>query len=207
MTSKLTIYNGALAILGEMPLTALTDNRAARRHLDSAWDGGFLDGILEAGMWNFATRSTERTSSPSVTPGFGYQYAFEHPSDFVRTVALCVDDRYRTPLLEYVDEGGFFLCDMETIYLRYVSNDADYGLNYALWPESFARFAEADLAFRAAMAITSSDDKVQRAEVQRKRRLSDALAKDAMAQSTKFAPVGSWVRSRNIAWPKSKRAA
>ena len=81
MTSKLTLFNGALRLLGERRLASLTEDRPARRYLDDAWDDGLVDDALEQGFWNFATRTVQMTASTSVEPEFGYRYAFQKPDD------------------------------------------------------------------------------------------------------------------------------
>lgn len=197
MTTKLTLYNGALRMLGEVKLSVLTENRAARRHLDDAWDDGFVDYCLEQGLWNFAIRTIQLTYSPSITPAFGYSYAFEKPDDFIRTAALCSDERFNTPLLDYRDESGYWLADLDALYVRYVSNDTEFGNDYSLWPQTFVKFVEAELASRVAIDITKDREKLADCLTQRKRLLTDAKAKDAMAEPTRFPPSGSWARARH----------
>src|SRR5258708_823139 len=122
MTDKLSLYNGALTeFLGERKLANLTENREPRRVLDEIWDGGALRYCLEQGLWNFAMRTIQLTYSPSVEPDFGFRYAFDKPTDWVRTAALCVDEFFRCPLLQYNDEAGFWFADIDTIYVRYIS--------------------------------------------------------------------------------------
>ena len=134
MTSRLTLYNGGLRILGERSLLSLSENVEARRRLDTAWDGGALKYCLEAGLWNFAMRTVELTYSPSVAPSFGMRYAFDKPDDFVRTGGIWSDESMKSPLLEYRDEGPYWFAELDTIYLSYVSNDAQYGADMSLWP-------------------------------------------------------------------------
>lgn len=196
MTSRLTLYNGGLRILGERSLLSLSENVEARRRLDTAWDGGALKYCLEAGLWNFAMRTVELTYSPSVTPSFGMRYAFDKPDDFVRTGGIWSDESMKSPLLEYRDEGPYWFAELDTIYLSYVSNDAQYGADMSLWPETFVKFFEAHLASEIAMALTQNRAKMEDALTVRKIALRDAQAKDAMAQPTSFPPSGSWSRAR-----------
>ena len=57
MTDKLSIYNGALNILGERKLASETENREPRYQLDDIWDNDMVDRCLQMGQWNFAARS------------------------------------------------------------------------------------------------------------------------------------------------------
>jgi hypothetical protein len=196
MPTKLSLYNGALRILGERKLASLTEAREPRRKLDEAWDADALNTVLQAGQWNFGARSTRLESDPSITPEFGYQYAFEKPSDFVRVMGVCQDGYYNIPLTRYSFEGGYWYADLDQIFVRYVSNDAQYGADYSLWPPNFTRYAEAYLAELVAMGITQSADKKLAAQHEMKRWLTEAAATDAMEQPVKFKPAGSWSSAR-----------
>ena len=198
MTDQLSLYNRALLHLGERSLTALTDNNEARRSLDQAWDSGIIrTEWLRCGLWNFATRTTERNYESALTPDFGYQYTYTKPSDWVKTAGVWSDEYQRVPLTEYRDEGGYWFSNIQVIYVSYVSNDASYGLDYSLWPENYARFCEYDLAMKIARRVTGADiDTLQAMERKRSDLLATARNTDAMDEPAKFPPQGSWVSSR-----------
>ena len=59
MTDKLSIYNGALSILGERRLASLTENREPRYKLDDVWDNNFVRRLLQMGQWQFAQRTVQ----------------------------------------------------------------------------------------------------------------------------------------------------
>jgi len=199
-TSRLSIYNGALRLLGERKLANLTENREPRRVLDESWDDNVVNRALEAGQWLFATRGMQYDYSPSVEPEFGYQRAFDKPTDFVRTVAVCQDEYFRVPLTEYADEAGYWFADLDTVYIKYVSNGATYGNDMARWPQSFVKYLEALMASEVAQPLTQNkqlrDDMMALAE----RLLRDAKSQNAMAQPAKFLPASSWVSSRSSSY-------
>lgn len=196
MPSKLSLYNGALRELGERKLASLSENREPRRVLDSIWDADAVQTLLASGQWNFATNSIELSYSPSVSPDFGYQYAFDKPQNHVRTVAVCEDEYFNSPLLHYQDEGSYWYSDLDTIYVRYVDSGTSFGLDYAKWPPNFTRYSEAWLAARICMSLTQNatkrDDLERLAEIW----LVKAKSTDAMEEATRFLPEGSWARSR-----------
>lgn len=197
MTTQLSLYNGALINhLGERGLNSLTEARKPRRVLDRIWDAGFVDGILEDGFWNFSTRTMESNYDTDITPSFGYKYAHEKPSDWLRTSDVSVSDFFGDPLNSYTDESGFWWCDHEIIYIRYISNDASYGGSLAAWPESVTEYAETKLAALACLSITQ--DKSLKAALDDKadRLLKVAKGRDSMNDPPKKPPTGSWVRSR-----------
>lgn len=195
--TQLKLYNGALSYLGERKLSSLTEARASRRALDDVWDGGDFKGlVLENGFWNFAIRTVQIDYDPSIDPGFGYPYAIDKPSDWIRTVAISADEYFVAPLLEYSDEAGYIFSDNETLYMRYISNDDNYGGNLAEWPESFSEYAKAFMAHRASMRLTQSEDKTEYLRKLSEKLLIQARSRDAMNEPPVFSPQGSWVSSR-----------
>lgn len=196
MLSKLSLYNGALRELGEGKLASLSENREPRRVLDSMWDADAVKTCLAAGQWNFATNSIELSYSPSVTPAFGYRYAFDKPATWVRTVAMCEEDRFESPLLHYQDEGAYWYADLDTLYVRYVDSGTSFGLDYSKWPANFTRYVETWLAARICMPLTQNQGKRDGLEQLAEVWLVKAKSTDAMDEATQFLPQGSWVRAR-----------
>lgn len=196
MTTKLLVYNGALTKLGERRLASLSENREPRRALDGVWDDGFVNKVLIAGLWNFATRTAEAAYSASVAPDFGYRRAYDKPSDFVRTVAVCSDEYFKCPVLDYADEGAFWFSDLDTMYLKWVSNGASYGGDLALWPDNFSEYAQWALAEKVCKRITQSEAGLQDVRKEMKKALTQARSTDAMADPTAFPPQGSWSKAR-----------
>lgn len=197
MTTKLTIYNGALNILGERKLASATENVEARYELDEIWDNNFLNRVLHMGQWNFAARSVQLEASPSVTPSFGFQFAFDKPPlDFVRTMMVCYDEYFNRPITQYSDEGQWIFADVEVLYLKYVSNDSQFGGDYSLWPPNFTEFVEHYLAYKVAPRLVGIDIRERTIEAKYERALVKAKAVDAMESPAKFAPRGGWSQSR-----------
>lgn len=195
-TSRLSLYNGALRLLGERKLASLSENREPRRYLDDAWNDGAVDYCLQAGQWKHAMRSRQLDYSPSVEPDFGYARAFDIPDDHLRLGGVFSDETMLAPLLDYREEAGYWLANLDTIYVRYVSNDSQFGGDYSLWPQTFVKFVEAHLASEVAMPLTQNRTKMDDMLGLREKALRDALSKDAMQDPTRIPPKGSWVRAR-----------
>lgn len=200
MATRLQLYNDALTICGERSLASLTEDREPRRLLDQVWDNGGVARCLEMGQWGFAMRTVRVDSDPDVDPEFGYQFGFNKPTDWIVTSGLCSDERFTTPLLQYVDENEYWYSDTDPIYVRYVSDDSEYGGDLGLWTATFADYAAAHFAGKIILKLTQ--DKERRDEILHPRsgiearRLALALSRNAMANPTKFPPTGSWVSSR-----------
>ena len=171
--TQLSLYNDALMIIGERFLSSLTEEREPRRLLDQAWSSGTgaIRACLEEGQWRFATRTVQVDYDSGVEPDFGLPHAFQKPDDWVSTVAVCTDQYFRSPLLRYVDEAGYWYSDLETIYVRYISDDAGYGSNLGEWPESFRQFVAAHLASKIILRMSNSEEEEKRVMELRKRLL------------------------------------
>lgn len=197
MATKLGVFNSALLLVGERFLASLSEEREPRRLLDHVWDTeNGVRTCLEEGQWHFAMRTVQLDYDPDTQPDFGYNRAFVKPSDWVLTSAVCSDEFFRTPLTRYTDETGFWYSDIDTIYVRYVSDSADYGKDLGKWPESFREFVSAHFANRIALKL--SNDEVQ-SKMMKTRELLKRQAKGraAMAEPTAFPAQGNWSRSRN----------
>lgn len=197
MADKLSVFNGALRLIGERSLASLVENVESRRVLDAAWTGNaVIKYCLEKGQWNFATRAVALPYTPSVTPAFGYRRAFEKPDDFIRTTHFCWDEYFKVPLIDYIDVTGYWYAEPDTVYIRYVSMDTDTGLDMSLWTESFTEFVEAHLANEVAPRLTQSERKLDRVDEEFKRLLKAAASLDAMESPQNPLPKGMWSSSR-----------
>lgn len=194
MASKLGLYNSALLILGERKLSGLSEAREPRRALDDAYDD-VVGYCLERGFWNFAMRAIQADSSPSVTPTFGYNYAFAKPADFVRLHSFGATETFNPPLMTIVDEPNYWYANVDPLYVRYVSNDTAYGLDLSLWSNTFADYVAHRLAVKTCKRITGAfpSDEMKADE---KRAAAIAKSKDAMDEPPAFPPRGTWVNSR-----------
>lgn len=205
--TQLSLYNGALMQLGETGLANLTETRESRYLLDNVWDNtGGLSDCLNDGFWKFAIRSVQWAHDPSVTPNFGLQWAFSLPTDYVRAYMVCSDAYFSTPLNLYRMEGRRYLyADIDPIFLSYVSNDTNYGLNLSNWTLNFTRYVECYFAWRIAPKVYQSESKLEALEKRLHRILIEARSLDAMEGAVDFPAAGSWVRSRwgrNYGWDR-----
>jgi hypothetical protein len=196
MVTKFQIYNSTLDHLGEGRLLSISENRGPRHLLDGIWDFGLIRYCLEQSLWKFAIRSVKMEAETAVETDFGYRYVFNKPADYVKTAAICTDEYYRNPLSDYNDEAGIIYADIDTIYVKYVSDGPDYGSDMAKWPETFIEFVVARMAWKAVPRITNS--KTTRDDMDRlmRRLLSDAQNNDCVGKPTMFMPRGSWTSAR-----------
>lgn len=196
MTSKLTIYQGACAAIGSRKLASLTEDRLTRRELDGVFSRGGIRTCLKMGQWNFAMRTVELDYSPSVEPDFGFRRAFDKPTDWIRTCGVAADEHFKNQLTDYMDEAGFWYADLDTIYVRFVSDGTDYGLDYSKWPEDFTRYVEAWFGLQIHDRVVNNANKKEQLKDEVKKLLAGAKARDAMDEAAVFLPAGTWSTSR-----------
>jgi hypothetical protein len=203
-TTRLKIYNGALLIVGERSISALTDRVEPRFLLDNVWNDGGIRYCIEQAQWRFAMRATRQTYDPAVEPAFGYRRAFPKPTDWVATSAVCQDEFFNVPLTQYSDETSFWFADWDEIFVKYVSDHADYGSNLSLWPFSFTEYVKHYFAGKIVEKLPGKESLVARLLGAPGRpetgtvhgALITAKNRDAMAGPTTFPARGSWVRAR-----------
>lgn len=196
-TTKLQLYKGALVELGERTISSLTEDRKSRRTLDVVWDNGFVDEVLQKGQWNFAARSALIDYDTSVDPPFGYSRAFAKPDDWIRTLALSAEEYFIDPLRNYEDEAGYWYAEEDELYVKWVSNDANYGGDLSSWPVNFSRFVEVYLASRVSTALSQNKGLTRDLIGFSDRLLIRAKSTDAMDEAAKTMPRGTWSRSRH----------
>lgn len=198
MTDKLTLYNLSLGHLGERKLASLQENREPRRVLDDFWPS-VLNYCIERKVWNFMLRTVEIDSSSTVIPTFGYNFAFNIPNDWIRTLMVSSDPHLQPPLNDFVEETGYWYANCTPLYIKYSSNDPLYGLNLGAWPASFEDYVGLRLAAQACYRITKKTDLLKGEEgllARETRAYKIASANCSMNEAVGFAPVSSWIRAR-----------
>lgn len=194
--TKKSFYNGALRRVGERKLDTVTDNVPQRFHLDTIWDEDPIQHMLESYNWVFAHKTLEWNYNSAIEPDFGYQYAFDVPSDYVRLAEISADENFHYPLRRYTKEGEYFFCDLQTFYLKYVSNDTSYGKDYSKFTVSFEHMVATYMAMELCPALNKSKEKRKELEEMYEKYERKAKNIDYIELPTRFPPQSSWARSR-----------
>ena len=148
MATRLQLYNAALLLCGERQIASLTEDRESRRLLDEVYNSNGVNYCLERGQWWFAMRAVRIDYDSTQSMDFGYQYAFNVPTDWVATSAVCQDEYFNVPLIHHAAEPDFWFASITPIYVKYVSNDTAYGNDLARWPATFMDYVAAYFASR-----------------------------------------------------------
>lgn len=195
-TNRLLLYNDSLLEVAERKLVSLSENVPARRYLDQVWDAGWVDKVLAAGQWTFATRTVRLDAETTVDPLFGREYAFAIPSDHIRTTAFSNSEFFDRPMLEVEIAKGYWFASMTPLYCTYVSNDAAYGADLSKWPPEFCDYAAKYGARRVLPKLTGNKTDKDALEKDRDKALTRAQSMDSMERATRFPPSGTLVNAR-----------
>jgi hypothetical protein len=196
MATKLEIYNLALSHINTTTLAAVDEAREARYVLDTWWTITVAE-MLEAGFWKFAMRTVSITDNGSSAPSFGYVYNFDKPADWVRTFQISLSESMNPPLDDWIEENLFIFANSTPIYLRYVSNDVEYGMSMSLWTARFNIALSYKLAAYICGPVTGSSDAFrERLEKKANEAVSVALSFEALREPNRRPPDGKWNQSR-----------
>lgn len=147
MPSYVQVANLAAASIGtDSRITDPNENRTFARAVAAVWDMQ-RRAALRDGAWNFAMA---RKALPALAeaPSFGFERAFELPSDCLRLIEV-----YGLSRADYQLEGRTILADagapLEIRYLRDVTEPAE-------WDDGFAESFALRLAWRLGRKIAGS---------------------------------------------------
>lgn len=148
-TTKVSICNEALSMIGAKPIQSFDDNIDNARRCASIYDST-RRALLRMHPWSFAKERVQ-LAPVSTHPAFGYAHAFPLPKDFIR---LWDSGQY-----EYEIEGRHILANTNLINLIYVS-DQD---NEELWDSLFSEAMALYLVNKLAKPITGSQSEADSA--------------------------------------------
>ena len=169
--SAVAICNMALSLLGDEPITSLTDNSTRARLCNLRYEH-IRDATLRSHPWNFALLRAE-LAELEAEPLFDWDKAFQLPTDCLRVLRLnSADD-------EFVIEGRSLLTDATTAQIRYISQVTDPGQYDSLFIEAFAARLAADICQK----LTGNSGRADTLWQQYERKLQEALGADGQEGS------------------------
>lgn len=196
MATKLDIYNLALSHINQTTLAAVDEAREARYALDDFWDITVKE-MLEAGFWKFGTRTVQITDNGDSAPAFGQVYNFDKPEDWVRTYQVSISESMNPPMDDWLEESGFIFANATPIYMRYISNDPEYGMDMNRWTARFIIALSYKLAAYICGRVSGSSDAFrERLDKKADEKVSVALSFEALREPNRRPPDGRWNQSR-----------
>ena len=150
--SQQSVYNIALRWLEERPvalnLGGLTEQREPVRLLNAEWTNAVAT-CLYAGYWNFAVREVQATPDINRSPQFGFSFCYQKPTDWVRTFQMSANEQFDPLLRFFKDQNAVWYANVPLIYVKYISNDPNFGWNLGYWTPGFAEYLGGYLAYYA----------------------------------------------------------
>ena len=193
--SQMSVFNKALRWLEERSLASLSEQREPVRLLNNEWQDA-VQTCLEKDYWKHAIRESQFSPDVNRTPNFGFLWAFTKPTDWVSTFQVSDNPAYDPLHRRFTDQNNVWYADSNPLYVRYVSNDPDYGWNLALWRAGFTEYVAAYLAWLLAPRTKQWQQKVDAIEKILRKAEARAIAQDAMQGPPGKPPYGTWVTSR-----------
>jgi hypothetical protein len=189
--SEVAIYNMALDMLDEAPVTAPSDDTRAARLLARNY-AQTRDEVLRAHPWNFAM-ARSLLAAAATGPAFGWARAFPLPADCLRLLPVVSGGHLNGAPVAHEVEGGAVLTDapapLAVRYVRRVANPSEFD-------PLFARALAARLAVYVGHVLTGKQSYIERIG----RIYSDILVEsrriDAL-EATAPVPLGEdWIEAR-----------
>lgn len=150
MASIVGICNSALIKLGEATITALDEGTNRANAVNEQYDKTRQQ-LLRSHPWNCAM-ALSRLARLADAPAFEFSYAYQLPTDWLRTINVSADDAMQSGP-EYKIRGRTIHSSAEDIYLTYVKDLEDPNEMDASFRESLAWLLAADVC----MALTQSN--------------------------------------------------
>lgn len=193
MADKLGVWNQALIHLGSSPIVTLTDDVKAVNVFNRAWSG-VVEEAFNQGDWNFAKEVAELVQGG--TPSDGYNYSYDYPADYERTIAINPDPEFEVPFVYFEELDGVINSNVAPLYIRYISTDKMADAEVGTWPTMFWRFVAVKLAYETCERITQSSSLEDRLERKEQKALFKARSVDARNEAGDVIKESSWLRSR-----------
>ncbi|EOC1277675.1 hypothetical protein ACTV2B_001717 [Cronobacter turicensis] len=200
MATRIEIINRALTKLGSDRLMSEADDNAASRAIEAVYNG-LLDSLLRTYRWSFAIKR-QQLARLTEAPVFGYQFAYQLPSDCIRIDAVsdaahldwCDHEwsSYKLPTPRYQIEGRKILTDMDSVFIRYGSRMTDP----TEYDEAFTEALACKLAAEICEAITQSSTKKQAALQDYDQAIKNARSASAIERPAISQQDTSWYTSR-----------
>lgn len=197
-TSDVAIANLALTKIGDLRITALSDNTKPAREINAIY-GMLRDKLQRTYNWRFCVKRAALAADVA-TPVFDYSYQYSIPTDCLRV--LQINAYYPAPDLsdlissngqEYVIEGGKILTRSSGVLnLRYLARIEDTTKFDSSFDEAFSAL----IAYNVCEALTQSDAKKNAALRDYRMALMDAVRANAIENPPESLADQTWITVR-----------
>jgi len=173
--SKIGIWKMTANMLGELPMTSVSDDSRIARMLGDEYDQA-RDAEMRKHYWNFAIKRAA-LAADATAPAFDWDRQFTLPSDYIALLPLTVNGVPQNASIPYTIEGQKLLTDATApLKMRYVFRETREGYFDPLFADALA----AALALRIGHSITGKTSYMDRATVAYDRAIKQARLNDAI---------------------------
>lgn len=192
MATKLSLYNGALQLLGERRLLTDTDDVSTRYDLDALYDVDAVDYCLEIVKPRYATLLTQLTGAPPAGDS-GFDFEAPLPADFIALFneidgkpAVFQDAREESPITRIIRQSTDLLTDFEFPFIRYLIAHTDPQL--VDMPPSFAKVVSAYMARELSWKYDPDAEEMIQTKLEQRIEVSKAVEASNQPATRGFAP-------------------
>lgn len=189
MASIVGLCNRALVAIGAETITAITDGGNNANACNEVYEDA-RDEMLRAHPWNFAV-ARAKLGRLAEAPAFGFRYAYQLPSDWLRTISVHGDEA-GVATVRHKHEGRAIHSDAADIYLRYIRRITDVNMMDAMFRTALSIRIALDVVDR----VAHSESKVARVAKQFEQALRAAKSVDSQEDQPDEIPAGSWIAAR-----------
>lgn len=180
-----SICNSALAKIGAERIISLNDDNARAKLMKEQYEK-LLGELLYSHPWNFATARV--SLAPLVTPPVSdFSQQFQLPADCLRVIGTDL-----LPENSWTVEGRLFLCNSDTVIIKYIKLVTDTSLFTPAFAEVLACKLAAECAYSLTQSTTLSDGLYQKYEY----KLRQARSFDAQESVGDRVYADTWLNSR-----------
>lgn len=200
MSSATELVNAAIRKVGGQRITSLSDTLPSADVANDVYEIE-RDALLQSHIWNFAVTRAELNRLSSITPAFGFNYAYTKPADCLRIVSVHDNDAgtggmvYKSESIQNADSDWIeaIMADPERIWLRYVRKVETVDLMTPCFREVLI------LRLAKVFATTSANSNTLFGVLddQMKDAVRRARSIDGMEDFVDQWPEGSWAASRD----------
>ncbi|MCK5609078.1 hypothetical protein KAR91_44800 [Candidatus Pacearchaeota archaeon] len=192
MVDKVDVANRSLRLVGGARIASFTDGSKNANVVRDVYDE-LLAGEL-AFPWGFA-KTRQKLAKNSIAPGFGFDFAYSLPSDWIFTVSVHDNDAGFGTIIykeEQINNKNVLVSNSDAIYLRYTKLETDVNR----WTSSFTTGIVYLLAGEVAVGVSGSETLADKRAAQGRRFINRARGVSAQGSTPEPRNRGSWVNSR-----------
>ncbi len=192
--TQLTIYNGALDLVGEFAITLTTDDRPEVRWLNRNWDP-LREATIRSKLWQFAKVEHELTADGTYTATNRWTYRYVLPTGWLRVIPPTRYGKKDELPVRYEIKGNYLFTNWSSELILNVLEDVD---DPADWDPIFAQLMRAVYGEGMAHRFTRKNSFLEKIKEMKTEILFVAEETEAFETGTEEAAVHDIIEVRKL---------